>query len=196
MFRHHDLPPLSVLPVQDAQDLLHRRVRIASHAAVIDDDKEPAITLHAAQLLGYVYEMPFAAIVSAHDVQFAIMPLISGVRVHFQIHVSIFREMKFLNVSVPVPDSDEEVFDVIVRRINAEIAVVDVELQYSVMHERSDLRSYVDPMVAGSIFRCYQLTALCCGRAREKKRQREHTHHTYDELFHIGPLRLVDEAPS
>jgi hypothetical protein len=95
-----------------------------------------------------------------------------------------------------VPDSDEEVFDVIVRRINAEIAVVDVELQYSVMHERSDLRSYVDPMVAGSIFRCYQLTALCCGRAREKKRQREHTHHTYDELFHIGPLRLVDEAPS
>jgi hypothetical protein len=39
MFLYHDLPALSVVPVQNAQDLVDPRVGIEAHAAIVDDDK-------------------------------------------------------------------------------------------------------------------------------------------------------------
>jgi hypothetical protein len=73
--------------------------------------------------------------VGAHDVQLAIVPLISGIRVEFQVHVGILGKTKFLFVAVPVSYANEKFFDVIVRGIHAEVSIIDVELQHSVMHE-------------------------------------------------------------
>ena len=39
MFRYHDLPPLSVMPIQNAQDLVDPRVGIDAQAAIVDHEK-------------------------------------------------------------------------------------------------------------------------------------------------------------
>ena len=66
-----------------------------------------------------------------------------------------------------------KLFDVIVRRVHAQVPVVNVKLQDSIMHERPHLRSYIDTVVAGTVLRCYKLAALPCRRAREKKHERK-----------------------
>jgi hypothetical protein len=63
------------------------------------------------------------------------VPVISGIRIEFQINMGVLGETKFLYIPVPMTDAEEKFFDVIVGRINPEIAVIDVELQNSVMHE-------------------------------------------------------------
>ena len=76
-----------------------------------------------------------AAVVGAHNVKFAIVPLISCIWVEFQVDVGILGKTKFLCVSVPVSYANEEFFYVIVRGIHAQVSIIDIELQHSVMHE-------------------------------------------------------------
>jgi hypothetical protein len=63
------------------------------------------------------------------------VPFVSSVGIEFQINVSVLRETKFLYIPVSMADADEEFFHMIVRRINAQITVIDVELQDTVIHE-------------------------------------------------------------
>jgi hypothetical protein len=39
VFRHHHLPARAVLPVEHAEDLADRGIRIAAHAAIVDDNE-------------------------------------------------------------------------------------------------------------------------------------------------------------
>lgn len=104
--------------------------------------------------------------------KFTIMPLVSRIQVECQIDVSVFRKAKLFDVSVPMPDPEEELFDVVARRIGTQVAVVDVEPQDPVMQERPYLRSYIDAVIPGPILRCDQLSTLRCRRSREKNERR------------------------
>jgi hypothetical protein len=168
---NHDLMPFAVVPVEYAQHLVDLRIGIPAHAAVIHDYEEMAFMLVAAQLLSDVYEMSRSTVVGAHDVQFAIMPLVTRVRIEFQVDVSVFGKAELLYISIPVTDADEKLFDVIARRIDTQVPVVDVKLQDSVMQERPHLRSYIDAAVSGAVLGSDQLTALRCRWACKKKQE-------------------------
>jgi len=45
------------------------------------------------------------------------MPLVTRVRIEFQVDVSVFGKAELLYISIPVTDADEKLFDVIARRI-------------------------------------------------------------------------------
>jgi len=153
MLRNHDLPALSGNPVQYAQNFVDRGVGIAAHAPVIDNYEELATVLVAAQHVRDIHEVPSPAIVGAHDVQLAIMPLVSGIGIKFQIHVRIFWEAELFDGAVPVLDPDEKLFDMISCRINAKVPVVDIELKDSVVQKRPYLWSDVYAPAAGPVFR-------------------------------------------
>src|ERR1700678_2631710 len=121
--------------------------------------------------------MPVATVVAAHDVQFAIMPFVSGIRVHFKIYVGVLWKAKLFHVSVPVPYADEQLLDVASRRVRAEGLIGHVEAQNSIVHKRSNLWSYIDAVSTGAILRCHQLSALSCGCDCENKRTRQATEH-------------------
>jgi hypothetical protein len=188
VFWNHDLLPLAVVPVEYAQHLVDLRIGIPAHAAVIHDDKEMAFALHAAQLLSYVYEMSRAAVVGAHDVQFAIMPLVTRVRIEFQVDVSVFGKAELLYISIPVTDADEKLFDVIARRIDTQVPVVDVKLQDSVMQERPHLRSYIDAAVSGAVLGSDQLTALRCRGPARRNKNAKLLIRVASKFFFITPL--------
>src|SRR4029077_18927915 len=121
--------------------------------------------------------MPRTAIESADDVEFAIVPLVSTLGIEDQIHVRIFRVAELLGVAVPVAYADEEFFDMISRRIHAQVAVVDVKLQNPVVNIRPYLWSYIHTVVSGAVLFCHHLSALRCRRVRDKKDERQSTDH-------------------
>ena len=153
VLRNHDLMPLPSNKIKNAQKLVYLRIGIAAHAAVIHYHKELASMLIAAQLLGYVDEMPAAAVEGAHDMKFAIVPFVSPVGIESQIYVGIFGKVKLFDVAVPMPDADEKLFDVISGRVHAEVPVVYIELQDAVVQKRPHLRSHIHAPVAVAIFR-------------------------------------------
>jgi len=177
---HHDLPALPGNPTQDAQNFVYFRVRIATHAAVIHDHEELAAMFIAAQDIRHIDEMAGAAVEGAHDVEFMIVPFVSVVGIENQIYMGIFGKAELLDIAVPVPDADEQLFDVISRWIYAQIPIVDIELQDAVAHERPHLRSYIDAAVAVAVLRSHQRPALRCRRACEKKRAGHSYEHTCD----------------
>ena len=87
----------------------------------------------------------------------------------------ILAEAKLLGVAVPVPYPDEELLHMISCRINAQVAIVHVKLQPSVVHKRPHLWSDINTAIAGSVFRCHQLTALRRRRASEEKHEPQTT---------------------
>jgi len=143
----------------------------------------------AAQGIRHIDEMAGTAIEGAHDVKFAIVPFVSPFRIENQIHMGIFGKAELFNVAVPVPDANEQLFDVISSRIHAQILVVDIELQDAVVHERPHLRSYIYAAVAGAVLRRHQCPALRCCRAREEKHAGHTNDHTCDKpLLHNAPF--------
>jgi len=180
VLRNYDLMALPAGEKENTQHLVDRWVRIAAHAAIIHDHEELASTLKAAHLLCYVYKMSGAAIVGAHDMQFAIVKFISGTGIELETDVGILREAKLFHVAIPVPNPDEKLFDVTARRIHAQVPVGHIELQDAVVQKRPHLRSYIHAAIAVAVFRRHQRSALCYCRARKKKHAGYTNDHTCD----------------
>ncbi len=178
VLRHHNLPALSGNPIEHAQSFVYLWIGIAAHTAIIHHHEELRSVLIAAQGIRHIDEMPGAAIEGAHDVKFVIMPFVSVVGIENQIHMGIFGKAELLDVAVPVPDADEQLFDVISRWIYAQIPIVDIELQDAVAHERPHLWSYIYTAIAGTILRCHQRPALRCRRTCKKKHAGHSKDHT------------------
>ena len=114
-------------------------------------------------------------------------------------HMGVLGKPKFLDLAVPVPDADEEFFDMIAGRIHAEDLVLHVELQESIVHIGPYLLRYVHTAVTGAVFRGHQFAALGRRRACGQKDERQTTDHNRGEsLFHKRPFSasLNGEAPS
>lgn len=58
MFRNHDLPALVLVPIQHAQHFVRVQVGIDAHGVLIDDHKQSATALHAAEQFRYIRKMP------------------------------------------------------------------------------------------------------------------------------------------
>ena len=125
---------------------------------------------HAAQLLRNIDKVPGAAIEGAHDVELAIVIVVSPIGIEHEIHVGIFGKAEFFNIAVPVLDADKEFFHVATSRIGAEGIVGDIKAQNAVVHKRPHLGSDIDAVIAGAELRGDQFPALRHSDAGKEKR--------------------------
>src|SRR6202042_2520664 len=95
---------------------------------------------------GHIYKMSPTAVVGAHDMQFAIVPFVTPIGVEFQVGVSVCRKAELFQISIPVRDAVEKLFDVVARR----------------------MQGYIDSVVSGSVLGCDQLAARA-GAAPERR---------------------------
>jgi len=169
VLRNHDLMAFATSPIEYAQNFMHIMIGIDSHAAVVDHDEELVAVLVTAQGVGDVREMSCSSVKRPHNVKRAVMPLISMFWIQEQIHMRIFGEAKLLDVSIPMANADEKLFDVTTRGIDAQNLVSDLELQSPVVQKRTHLWSHIDTMAAFSILRRDKFATLRgCGNGKKK----------------------------
>ena len=109
VFGYDDLPALAIEPVKNAQDFVHVRIWIDADVIIIDACVQATIARQFTQAVRDVQEMPFAAVIRAHDVQAALVPFVGAIGIDFEVNDAVFGKAIFLNVAVPVPDADNKI---------------------------------------------------------------------------------------